>query len=57
MLQQAGEGESDNGEWWIMYAGDEATPTQSYFVLCRELPSVLVFGVKDGSPQYKLKPT
>jgi len=55
MLQQSGECQSDNGEWWVMWAGDEATPTQSYFVFCQELPSVLVFGVHNGSPNYELR--
>ncbi len=42
-----------DGAWWVKSAGDEATPTQSYFVLCEELPSTLVFGVWNGSPQYQ----
>ncbi len=56
VLHMNGEHESDDGAWWMMFADDEATPTQSYFVYCQQLPSKLAFGVKDRAPQYKLKP-
>jgi hypothetical protein len=53
LLQMAGEMQSLDAEWWVMYANNEATPTQSYFVFCSELPTRLVFGVKDDpSHQY-----
>jgi hypothetical protein len=45
---------SDDGRWWIESAGNEATPTQSYYILCKELPSLLTFGVDGGSPQYQV---
>lgn len=45
-------GESQDGQWWLMVAGNEATPTQSYYVMCHELPSSLLFGVDGGQPQY-----
>jgi hypothetical protein len=48
----AGEGESDDKKWWIMYSGNEATPTTSYFLFCKELPSQIVFGINGGKPQY-----
>ena len=44
-----------NGQWWAMSAQDEATPTQSYYVGCRELPSELMFGVRGGEPKYTKK--
>jgi hypothetical protein len=52
MLTMTGEGESDDKKWWTMYAGDEATPTMSYFLFCNELPTQIVFGVNNGQPQY-----
>jgi hypothetical protein len=55
MLASWGEGTSNDGRFWVTFAGNEATPTQSYFVFCKKLPSFLVFGVKDGSPQYQVK--
>src|SRR5262249_34075861 len=39
MLHRVGEGESDDHQWWYCTAGEEATPTQSYYVLCAALPS------------------
>ena len=45
---------SSDGKLWVMYASNEATPTQSYFVFCNELPSVIFFGVNGGPPQYKV---
>lgn len=46
------EGTTSDGVWWLMSARNEATPTQSYFIHCDELPSKLVFGVDGGQPQY-----
>lgn len=43
---------SDDGRWWLLFAANEATPTQSYYILCKKLPSLLIFGVDGGSPQY-----
>jgi len=51
----AGESESKGGRWWVVYAGKEATPTQSYYIFCNRLPSLLIFGVDGGSPQYKVR--
>lgn len=57
-LRAPGEDESVDGEWWIMFANDEASPTQSYFVFCEGLPSRLVFGQGgDQGPQYSVQPT
>jgi hypothetical protein len=55
MLLGAGSGTSDDGVWHFRFAQNEATPTQSYFILCNELPSKLVFGVKNGQPQYMVE--
>jgi hypothetical protein len=49
------EGTTADGKLWINSAGNEATPTQSYYILCQNLPSFLIFGIDDGSPQYKVK--
>ncbi|HWX32027.1 MAG TPA: toll/interleukin-1 receptor domain-containing protein [Steroidobacteraceae bacterium] len=45
-------GEGTSGDLWIMSAGGECTPTQSYYIWCKNLPSRLVFGVADRQPQY-----
>lgn len=54
MLMMSGSGKSSDGLWWIMYAGNEASPTQSYYVFCDKLPNKLMYGVKNGHPQYKI---
>lgn len=54
MLINTGETTSDDGRWWLVFAGNEATPTQSYYIFCRKLPSLLIFGVNGGSPQYEV---
>lgn len=43
---------SEDGNWWLMFAGNEATPTQSYYIHCNQLPSKLLFGVNGSQPQY-----
>jgi hypothetical protein len=50
-----GTGTNQQAEWHVMYASNEATPTMSYFLLCKAMPTRLVFGV-DGDPkrQYTL---
>ncbi len=40
-----GEFESPDGEWWMMRANNEATPTQSYYIQCNRLPSEVLFGI------------
>jgi len=54
ILMGAGEYVSDDGKWWVVFAANEATPTQSYYIFCRELPSLLVFGIHNGTPQYRI---
>jgi hypothetical protein len=53
MLLNHYEGVSQDSRLWLIAAANEATPTQSYYILCRKLPSLLVFGVDGGSPQYQ----
>ena len=52
MLTMCGDVEIDDGEWWLMFAGDEATPSMSYFLFCTEIPSKIGFGVHNSEPQY-----
>ena len=54
-LFSGGEQVSTDGKWWLLFAANEATPTQSYYVICKQLPSLLLFGVNGGSPQYQVK--
>ncbi len=51
-LLDAGEAPSRDNAWWVMFAQNEATPTQSYYIHCSELPSRLAFGVNGGRPQF-----
>jgi hypothetical protein len=53
MMVNDGELLSDDREWWVMHAENACTPTQSYYVSCRSLPSRLAFGVFNGPPQYQ----
>ncbi len=52
VLLDIGEAPSSNGAWWVMFAENEATPTQSYYIHCSKLPSRLAFGVNGGQPQF-----
>lgn len=54
ILMNTGEGTSNDGKLWITFAGNEATPTQSYYIFCKKLPSILVFGINGGQPQYQV---
>lgn len=45
---------SIDGKFWLLTANNEATPTQSYYLICKRLPSLLIFGVNGGPPQYKV---
>ena len=55
-LANTGAGKSDDGNWWVMFAGNQANPTTSYYIWCRMLPTQLAFGVKDRQPQYRVDP-
>lgn len=52
MLLNTGEGVTEDGKMWVMTAGNQATPTESYYIWCKQLPTKLVFGVDGGQPQY-----
>lgn len=52
VLTMTGEGESEDKKWWVIFAGDEATPTMSYFLFCNELPSQILFGVNNDKTQF-----
>lgn len=41
-------GEETQAEWHLRFASNEATPTSSYFIFFRKLPSKLLFGVDKG---------
>jgi hypothetical protein len=55
ILYSSREGTSADNDFWIMSAANEATPTQSYYIICNKLPSLLIFGVEGGQPQYQVK--
>lgn len=48
------EGTSNGRKLWCISASNEATPTQSYYLICKSLPTFLIFGVDRGSPQYQV---
>jgi hypothetical protein len=54
ILNVCGEGQSDDSKYWYMSASNEATPTQSYYISCKALPSLLIFGVNGEAPQYQV---
>lgn len=51
-LTNHGEGATPDNSMWLMYAGNQSTPTESYYIWCAELPSRLVFGVHGREPQF-----
>jgi hypothetical protein len=55
ILVSSGETVSDDKKLWLLFAANEATQTQSYYIMCRKLPSFLFFGVEGGQPQYQVK--
>lgn len=52
MLNNCGEGPSNDGTMWLMFAGNQSTPTESYYIWCNGLPSKLIFGVNGRPPQF-----
>jgi TIR domain len=44
----AGTGTSQDGRWHYIKATNQATPTQSYYLLCAKLPSEMAFGQEEG---------
>jgi hypothetical protein len=53
MTFRYGKSVSDDGKWLTLYAPNAATPTLSYYLFCDQVPSRIVFGVHNGSPQHK----
>ena len=51
-LFNTGDGPNDDGLWHVMFASNEATPSQSYYLHTEALPSKLIFGVNGQQPQY-----
>lgn len=43
-----------SGDWYLESRETEATPTRSYYIYCRELPSILAFGSEGREPQYRM---
>ena len=54
MLTMCGDEPSPDGSMWLMFAGNQSTPTESYYVWCNALPSQLRFGVNGREPQYTI---
>lgn len=52
VLFGATSGASKNDMYWVSGANNEATPSQSYGLFVKELPSYIIFGVLNGDPQY-----
>jgi hypothetical protein len=55
MLVNCGEEATQDQKLWLMFAGNQATPTQSYYIWCSRLPSELIFGVNSGQPQFHVR--
>lgn len=55
MLTNCGSGPTKDQKYWAMNAGNQATPTMSYYVWCDKLPTELIFGVNGGQQQFHLR--
>lgn len=44
MISMIGKGTTEDGLWYFIKSGNQGTPTQSFFLLCAELPSRVDFG-------------
>lgn len=55
-LMNTGSGPRSDGVWWNMVADNQASPTQSYYLGCKKLPSRLLFGVNGTALQYDISP-
>jgi hypothetical protein len=53
VLFGTGEATSEDGCWFILFAANEVSPTQSGWLYVKELPSKIAFGVFNGKPQYE----
>jgi TIR domain len=52
MLMYPNKGPTTDNSMWAVSARNECTPTRSYYIWCKQLPSRLVFGVADRHPQF-----
>jgi hypothetical protein len=48
------EGVSEDGKWWFLGAGNEATPTQSYYISFEKPPSRIRFGPEYEEPWFEV---
>lgn len=55
MLVNTGSEKSADGNHWFMVAGNQATPNDSYYIWCKQLPTSLMFGVNGRQPQYQVQ--
>jgi hypothetical protein len=55
ILFNCGSEPTPDQRYWTMNAGNQATPTQSHFIWCEQLPSELIFGVNGGQPQFHVR--
>ena len=53
ILTGAGNCVSEDGDWWMVYAANQATPIQSLYILCKNRPSKVGFGVFNGSGYWR----
>jgi len=42
-------------DWWVKTSRDEATPSMSFYVFCKDLPSKIGFGVEGSKNQYLIE--
>jgi hypothetical protein len=54
-LFMGGEGMSNDKKWFMLTSQTEGTPTQSFYLFCKMIPSKIYFGVFNGHPQYQIK--
>lgn len=54
MLVNSSSGPTSDNTFWFMSAGNQATPTESYYIWCKKLPSTLVFGANGKQPQFNV---
>ena len=47
------EGQSSDGQWWVLSCGEGANPLQSCYFFCDQLPSEVLFGALNKPPQFR----
>ncbi len=52
LMTRGQDGPSQDNSWWMVHAENQSTPTESCYVWCKELPTRLIFGVKNRQPQF-----